>query len=91
MITCRSPPPSLLKNPQLNYETNTGYIYKVKNYLKRCLSQLSNASKKAENGPELVEITCRSPPSFLKNSNLNCKTNTGHIYKFKHPPENCNL
>jgi len=37
-------------------------------------------------------ITCRSPPpSLLKNSNLNCKTNTGHIYKFKHPPESCNF
>ena len=25
--------------------------------------------------------------SLLKNPKLNCKTNTGHIYKFKHPPK----
>jgi hypothetical protein len=37
-------------------------------------------------------ITCRSPPpSFLENSNLNCKTNTGHICKVKHRPKSCNL
>jgi hypothetical protein len=55
MITFRSPPPSFLKNPQLNYETNTGHIYKAKHSPKRCDSQLSNASKNADNGPEVVE------------------------------------
>jgi len=55
MITCRSPPPSFLKNSHLNCKTNAGHIYKVKHSRKRCDSQLSNASKNAENGPELVE------------------------------------
>ena len=34
---------------------NASHIYKVKHSPKRCDSQLSNASKNAENGPELVE------------------------------------
>jgi hypothetical protein len=55
VITCRSPPPSFLKNPQLNYKTNTGHIYKVKHSTNRCDFQLSDAFKNAENGPELVE------------------------------------
>jgi len=35
-------------------------------------------------------IRCTTPASLLKNPQLNCKTNTGHIHKVKHPPESCN-
>ena len=37
-------------------------------------------------------IRCTTPPaSLLKNPKLNCKANTGHIYKIKHSPESCYL
>jgi hypothetical protein len=55
VITCKSPPPSFLKSSQLNCETNTGHIFTVKHPPESCNPQLSNASKNAENGPELVE------------------------------------
>jgi hypothetical protein len=55
MITCRSPPPSFLKNSNLNCKTNTGHICKVKHRPKSCNLQLSNEPKKVKIGEELVE------------------------------------
>ena len=47
-----------------------------------------------ESNPELVERevnrwTCE--PALLKNPKLNCKMNTGHIYKLRHPHKRCNF
>ena len=55
MITCRSPPPSLLKNSQLNFKTNSGHIYKFKHTTEFWDFQLSNEPKNINNGEELVE------------------------------------
>jgi len=40
----------------------------------------------------IVQIDCENfeTSCLKKKSQLNCKTNTGHIHKVKHRPESCN-
>ena len=52
------PPPSasFLKNPQLNFEANTGHIKEIKHSTERYNLQLSDAPGNVESGEELVNI-----------------------------------
>jgi len=53
-----SPPPSasVLKNPQLNPEANTGHIKMIKHAPERYNLQLSDASENIKNSEELVNL-----------------------------------
>ena len=84
----------ICQKSKFNCETSSGHINKLKHSPKRCDSKLSNAPKNINNGKELVEnkiIRYTTPPaSLLKNPKLNCKANTGHIYKVQNRPKRCN-
>jgi hypothetical protein len=56
VISFPFPSASFLKNPQLNFEANTGHIEKIKHSPKRYDSQLSDASGNVKNGKELVDL-----------------------------------
>ena len=92
MITSRTAVVLWPKNPQLNFEMNTGHIYKIKGASKSSNLYLSEKPKSAKNGQKLTNIWIAFPVIWLlKNPQLNCELNTGHNYKVKGAFKSSNL
>jgi len=95
LICSTSPPPPNPKNPQLNCKPNTGHIYKVKNDPGSYYLQLSDEPKHSQIDPEYLEKQTNlfhpSSCTKTKNSQLNCKANTGHINTVKYALERYNF
>jgi len=56
LLVGMSPPASMIKDPNLNFETNTGHINTLKHRPESCYLELSNVPRNAKIDPEYPKI-----------------------------------